>query len=143
MCFAPYNLQEVVANLKNLLNENMELIDEKKTWLLEGNYIVVCDELKISYERCESLSHVRNFSDWELEDQLEIKNFLSEEVDIWVRLTEHLNELGRDDDEIMVRKFHHNGILYYKDDNNIVYDYTEHEKFGNWIPETGEIILIH
>ena len=52
-----------------------------------------------------------------------------------------------DEVEIQVREFHHNGILYYIDDDNWLYDPIEannccNDIVGQWIPETGEIILI-
>lgn len=166
MCFAPYNLQEVAENLKNLLSESMELIFDAKTWLPEGTYIEMCDELKKSYEQCNKLSHPekfgRPFCDWELEDQLRVKNLLANINNHWRIQNENLKDLERaeaeqgvevfddeeehdsdDEEAIPVRKFHHNGILYYKDDDNILYDPIEATEFGNWIPETGEIILIH
>jgi len=166
MCFAPYNLQEIAENLKNLLSESMELVFDAKTWLPEGTYIEMCDELKERYEQCDNLSHPekfgRPFCDWELEDQLAIKNALANINNEWRIQNENFKDLERarkesrvgcerleeehdsdDEEEIPVREFHHNGIRYYKDDDNIVYDYTEATEFGNWIPETGEIILIH
>ena len=162
MCFAPYNLQEVAENLKNLLSESMELIFDAKSWLPEGTYIEMCDELKRLYERCDRFTRPFPipFCDWDLGDQLDIKNFLANINNEWHIQNENLKDLERDveipvaeqvrviydsDDEeaIPVRKFHHNGILYYKDDDNILYDPIEATEFGNWIPETGEIILIH
>jgi hypothetical protein len=166
MCFAPYNLTETAENLKNLLSESMELMFDAKTWLPEGIYIQMCDELKRLYERCDKFTHPEKFTapfcDWDLGDQLNIKNFLANINNEWSEQNENLKDAiaeteqgvkilaeiegdSDDEEEIQVREFHHNGILYYIDDDNYLYDPIEannHDIVGQWIPETGEIILI-
>ena len=44
-------------------------------------------------------------------------------------------------ENVQVRLFEYDGVMYYKSDDHVLYDYTNQDEFGMWDPIDNEIVM--
>ena len=74
-----------------------------------------------------------------------IESVQAQNVDLISNLANDINTTDMDDAEptesVQVRLFEYDGVMYYKSDDHVLYDYTNQDEFGMWDPIDNEIVM--
>lgn len=78
MCLTSYNLLHIAQYNKELIEETMERSFNAKDHLTDGDYLIICDALKESYECCTLIEkRVKQFDTFPLDDMTITKNIMT------------------------------------------------------------------
>uniref|UniRef100_A0A6C0LTW7 Uncharacterized protein n=1 Tax=viral metagenome TaxID=1070528 RepID=A0A6C0LTW7_9ZZZZ len=73
-----------------------------------------------------------------------IESVQAQNVDLISNLANDINTTDMDDEpteNVQVRLFEYDGVMYYKSDDHVLYDYTNQDEFGMWDPIDNEIVM--
>jgi hypothetical protein len=73
-----------------------------------------------------------------------IESVQAQNVDLISNLANGINTTDVDDEpteNVQVRLFEYDGVMYYKSDDHVLYNYTNQDEFGMWDPIDNEIVV--